>query len=71
MPFSEWFYTLRIRRCLSQEKLAELLHVSRQSISQWERGLTSPNLDNFKDLLLLLDVSVVELQDLFSLINSK
>ena len=37
---------LRRSRGLSQEKLAEQLHVSRQAISKWELGTAAPDTDN-------------------------
>ena len=35
--------TLRKRKGLSQEKLAEKINVTRQTISNWELGETAPN----------------------------
>lgn len=39
---------------LSQEKLAEALGVSRNTISRWERGECSPNVDNMAELERML-----------------
>lgn len=39
---SEKIYTLRRKRGLSQEQLAEIIGVSRQAISKWEGGLSVP-----------------------------
>ena len=38
MTFGEKLQKLRRESALSQEKLAEQLHVSRQAISKWELG---------------------------------
>ena len=44
MAFSENLIRERRARSLSQEKLAELVGVSRQTVSQWENGYTEPDL---------------------------
>lgn len=44
---------IRVRRknlSLSQESLAERLHVSRQTISSWENGKSAIKLENAKPL---------------------
>ncbi len=41
----ETIYTLRTQKNLSQEGLADLLDVSRQSISKWETNASTPELD--------------------------
>lgn len=45
MALSEKLYTLRKKSGLSQEQLAEQLNVSRQAISKWESGTSSPESD--------------------------
>ena len=35
--------TVRKKLCLSQEKLAEKLGVTRNTVSRWERGAVSPS----------------------------
>lgn len=45
MEFSEKLYSLRKSRGLSQEQLAEVLGVSRQSVSKWESGQSVPESD--------------------------
>ena len=41
----------------SQEDLAERLNVSRQSVSKWESGASTPELDRIAELCRLFDVS--------------
>ena len=40
MGFAENLKTLRKEKQLSQEQLAEILDVSRQSVSKWEQGVS-------------------------------
>lgn len=46
MTFGEKLQKLRRESALSQEKLAEQLHVSHQAISKWELGTAAPDTDN-------------------------
>lgn len=57
----ENIYNLRKSKKLSQEQLAELVDVTRQTISNWELGETSPNPEQLKLLSSVLKVSVDEL----------
>lgn len=52
MRLGENIYNLRKGKGLSQEKLAEKINVTRQTISNWELGETSPNPEQ---LILLSD----------------
>lgn len=52
---------LRKRHGYSQEKLAELLGLSRQAVSKWERAEASPDTDNLILLSRLYGVSLDEL----------
>lgn len=45
MNFSEKLVTLRKANNLTQEELAEKLDVSRQSVSKWESGQATPELE--------------------------
>jgi transcriptional regulator with XRE-family HTH domain len=45
MKFGENLYNLRKNAKMSQEKLAEKMNVSRQSISKWENGDSYPEMD--------------------------
>ena len=46
MSFGENLKTVRKEKQLSQEELAELLDVSRQSVSKWEQDLGYPEVEN-------------------------
>lgn len=61
MILGENIYKLRKSLKLSQEKLAEQINVSRQTISNWELGETSPNPEQLKLLSKTLKVSIDEL----------
>lgn len=45
MNFAEEIKRLRTERKLTQARMAELLHVSRQTISSWENGRNLPDLE--------------------------
>lgn len=49
---------LRMQKGLSQDALAEKIHVTRQAISRWETGETVPNTETLKLLSKLFDVSI-------------
>lgn len=61
MKLGNNIYLLRTRKGLSQGDLAEALNVSRQSISKWETGSATPDLDK---LLALCDLFGVTLDEL-------
>ena len=42
--------SIRTERGISQETLAELMEVSRQTVSKWENGLVYPSADNLAKL---------------------
>lgn len=50
MEIGERLQYLRKAKGISQEKLAEQLHVTRQAISKWENGQSYSDLDNLKAL---------------------
>ena len=58
MNTNDIILTLRTRNGLSQEELAEKLHVTRQAVSRWETGETIPNTETLKLLSKLFDVSI-------------
>ena len=54
---------LRKKRNITQEELAEKVGVSRQTISKWELGETSPDLNQAKELSKIFNVSLDEMVD--------
>lgn len=52
---------LRKKKNLSQEELAEMIGVTRQTISKWELGDTTPDINQAKMLAKIFDVSLDEL----------
>lgn len=57
MKFNEKLQQLRKSKNLSQEQLAELLSVSRQAISKWELGTTTPELEKVIKISQIFSVS--------------
>lgn len=45
---------------LTQEELAKKLYISRQAVSNWEKGKTAPSVDNVSAMSELLDLSIVD-----------
>ena len=52
---------LRVENKLTQEKLAEMLHIDKRKISRWECGMSIPDFDMLIRLSEILDVSLYEL----------
>ncbi len=61
MDFAARLKVYRTNAKLSQEQLAEKLHVSRQAITKWETGRGLPDMENLISVAKLLDVSIDEL----------
>ena len=61
MKFGENLYSLRKNAKMSQEKLAEKMSVSRQSISKWENGESYPEMDK---ILKLCNIFHCKINDL-------
>ncbi len=49
---------LRTKKGMSQDELAEKVFVTRQAVSRWENGETTPNTETLKLLSKLFDVSI-------------
>jgi DNA-binding XRE family transcriptional regulator len=60
LTFSQWFLIKRRSQSLSQDEIAKVLGVSKQTISNWERETTIPTLtiNQFKKLCKLLDCTL-------------
>ena len=63
MTLGENILTLRKRDKLSQEKLAEQMKVSRQTISNWELDETTPKPEQLKILSQVFNISIDKLLD--------
>ncbi len=61
MTMGENIRACRERAKLSQEKLAELVGVSRQAVTKWEKGQSEPNCENLLRLAEVLGVQVADL----------
>ncbi|MDE6241493.1 MAG: helix-turn-helix domain-containing protein [Anaeroplasmataceae bacterium] len=61
MTFGEHLIQLRKEHNLSQEDLASQIHVTRQTISKWELGITVPDMDILIDISKLFHISIDEL----------
>ena len=60
---SEKIYSLRRKNGLSQEQLAEKIGVSRQAVSKWEGGLSTPELDKLRALSECFQITMDELTE--------
>lgn len=61
MSLGERIYKLRTEKNLSQDALAEMLEVSRQSVSKWENNNTVPDLEKLLKLSEIFGISLDEL----------
>ncbi len=59
--FGENLRELRLKRKLTQEKLADCLNVSFQTVSKWERGETYPDICTLPEIARFFKVSVDDL----------
>ena len=61
MEFNNKLYKLRKQKGFSQEELANRLNVSRQTISKWEVGESTPDMENLVAISELFEISLDEL----------
>ena len=61
MKLGEKIFELRKKYGLSQEQLGEKLEVTRQTISNWELGETSPNPEQLVFLSKIFNISIDDL----------
>lgn len=64
MPIQDVLPRLRRERGMSQADLAARLYVTRQAVSRWETGETTPGIDMVKLLAVTLNVPVTQLIDM-------
>lgn len=58
MEFNNRLYQLRKQKGFSQEELASRLNVSRQTVSKWEVGDSTPDMEKLAAISDLFDVSL-------------
>ena len=58
MDTKDILFQLRTQKGLSQDELAEKIFVTRQAVSRWENGETTPNTETLKLLSQFFDVSI-------------
>lgn len=58
MTIGEQIQNLRIQKGLTQERLAEMLDVSRQAVSKWETGMTVPDIEILLKLSEIYGISI-------------
>lgn len=61
MKFNEKIIKLRKEKGLSQEQLGYELGVTRQTVSKWELGMTTPEMDKLIEISELFNISLDEL----------
>ena len=61
MKFNEKLMELRRKEGLSQEELGYKLNVTRQTVSKWELGQTTPEMDKLVEISKLFNMSVDDL----------
>ena len=61
MTINERLYNLRKDKKISQEELANVLGVSRQTISKWETGESTPDFDKIIPLCEYFEITTDEL----------
>lgn len=63
MNINEKILLLRKKEVLSQEGLAEKLNVTRQTVSNWELGQTTPDIQQAKNISKIFKISLDDLTD--------
>ena len=49
---------IRVENSLTQDEMAEKLSVTRQAVSRWENGDSTPNIETLKQISIAFDVSI-------------
>lgn len=62
--FGEKLQKLRKKKGITQEQLAQELHVTRQAVSKWESDSAQPDLENIVRICTFFEVSADELLDI-------
>lgn len=56
--FPQRLKELRLKKGLTQQEIADLVHVNRVTYTNWEKGKREPSFENIVKLADLLDVSL-------------
>lgn len=56
--FSQRLKELRLKKGLTQQEIADLVHVNRVTYTNWEKGKREPSFENLFKLADLLEVSL-------------
>lgn len=59
--FSEIIYGKRREKNMTQQELADKLHITDKAVSKWERGLSYPDVSLIPKLAEVLDISIENL----------
>ena len=59
--FKDKLKELRKQKGLTQEDLADILHISRSAVAKWEQGLGVPNKDSLNDIINYFEITKEEL----------
>lgn len=70
MNFSEQLILLRKQKGLSQEQLGGVVGVTRQTVSKWELGDTTPEMDKLIQLSEYFDITVDQLVGHVKIVNT-
>lgn len=71
MNFGDRLLKLRKERNISQETLANIVGVTRQTVSNWEMNITVPNIVDLKKIANALEINCNELLDECNIKNKK
>lgn len=52
---------LRVNKKITQEELADLLYVSKQAVSKWEKGINLPDIERMEKICKLFNIKIDEL----------
>lgn len=58
METFEVLKSIRKNNNLTQDEMAERLHITRQAVSRWENGTTEPNMESLKLISKEFNVSI-------------
>ena len=50
---------IRVKNSLTQDEMAEKLSVTRQAVSRWENGDSTPNIETLKQISIVLSLTFV------------